>query len=44
MTDWTIPSIIGPAILLGGYACAAVADVRTREVTDRLWHLMGVPD
>ncbi len=42
MTGWAVPSVVGPAILLGGYAYAAAADVRTREVTDRLWQLLGV--
>ncbi len=29
------------AVLLGGFAYAAVADLREREVSDRLWQLIG---
>lgn len=30
------------AVLLGGFLYAAVSDLRTREVTDRLWQVLGV--
>jgi archaeal preflagellin peptidase FlaK len=30
------------ALLLGGFGFAAVADLRDREVTDRLWQLLGI--
>ena len=30
------------AVLLGGFAYAAVADLRTREVSDHLWQVMGL--
>jgi preflagellin peptidase FlaK len=29
-------------LLLGGFGYAAVADLRTREVTDHLWQLLGI--
>jgi len=32
----------GVATLLAGLAFAAVADLRTREVTDRVWQLLGI--
>ncbi|MGD0250101.1 MAG: A24 family peptidase C-terminal domain-containing protein [Thermoplasmata archaeon] len=33
---------VGVVLLLGGFAYAAVADLRDREVSDRLWQFLGV--
>lgn len=38
----SVPEAVGPAILLAGFAYAALADWRVREVSDRLWLALGL--
>jgi preflagellin peptidase FlaK len=43
MTDLATDSLLAGAVLLvAGFAYAAVADLREREVTDLLWQVLGV--
>ncbi|HYA54162.1 MAG TPA: hypothetical protein VEG42_00990, partial [Thermoplasmata archaeon] len=43
MTDLATDALVaGAVVLVGGFAYAAVADYRDREVTDRLWQLLGL--
>jgi archaeal preflagellin peptidase FlaK len=43
VTGWTDELLwVQVAVLLAGFSYAAVSDFRTREVTDRLWQVLGV--
>jgi len=43
MTDLATDTLIaGAALLVGGFAYAAAADFKEREVTDLLWQILGV--